>query len=110
MILHICKKSAWNQAQNAGEYRGDTLESEGFIHCSTSEQVVEVADSLFKGVQDLLLLLIDENKVVSAIKFEDSGNGNLYPHIYGPLNLDAITKTVDFHPDLNGDFSLPDFK
>ena len=110
MILHICKKSAWNQAQNDGEYRGDTLESEGFIHCSTSQQVVEVADSLFKGAQDLLLLVIDERKVVSAIKFEDPGNGNLYPHIYGPLNLDAITKTVDFYPDLNGNFILPDFK
>jgi len=110
MILHICKKSAWNQAQEAGEYRGDTLESEGFIHCSTSEQVTEVADSLFKGVQDLLLLVIDESKVVSVIKFEDSGNGNMYPHIYGPLNLDAITKTVDFPPNPNGNFILPDFK
>lgn len=110
MILHICKKSAWDQARNAKEYRGDTLESEGFIHCSTLGQVIEVADILFKGVQDLLLLVIDESKVVSALKFEDSGDGNLYPHIYGPLNLDAITKTVDFPPDLNGNFTLPDFK
>lgn len=110
MILHICKKSVWDQAQAAGEYRGDTLESEGFIHCSTSDQIIEVADSLFKGVQDLLLLVIDESKVVSAIKFEDSGNGNLYPHIYGPLNLDAITKTMAFPPNQEGKFILPDFK
>lgn len=110
MILHICKKSVWDQARKIKEYRGDTLESEGFIHCSTSEQVIEVADSLFKGAPDLLLLVIDERKVVSAIKFEDSGNGNLYPHIYGPLNLDAITKTVSFPPNLNGNFSLPDLK
>ncbi|MDA8326012.1 MAG: DUF952 domain-containing protein [Nitrospiraceae bacterium] len=107
MILHICKKSAWQQAQKTGAYCGDTLESEGFIHCSTSEQVVEVANSLFKGMKDLILLVIDESKVVSKIKTEDAGNGTLYPHIYGPLNLDAVTATADFPPAPNGNFILP---
>jgi len=108
MILHICRKTSWKQAQKAGAYRGDTLESEGFIHCSTPEQVVEVANSLFKGMKDLILLVIDESKVVSKIRFEDAGNGTLYPHVYGPLNLDAVTATADFLPAPNGNFILPD--
>ena len=108
MILHITHKHAWDEAMKTGEYRGDTLSTEGFIHCSTLEQVIEVANYLFKGVSDLLLLVIDEHKVTSAIAFEDPGNGKQYPHIYGPLNLDAVEKTVDFPPCKDGTFALLD--
>lgn len=107
MILHIIKNEQWEFAQQAGEYRGDTLATEGFIHCSMPEQVIEVANYIFHGVQGLILLVIDENKVTSKIKYEDPGNGKSYPHIYGPLNIDAVIKTVDFPPNQDGTFSLP---
>ncbi len=107
MILHIIKKEAWEQAQQSSEYSGDTLESEGFIHCSKPDQVIEVADYVFQGIQGLILLVIDENKVVNEIKYEDPGNSKLYPHIYGPLNIDAVIKTVDFPTNEDGTFALP---
>lgn len=107
MILHICSRQAWKEAKKYGEYRGDTLKTEGFIHCSTPSQVGEVANFMFKGTLDLILLVIDEKKVVPRIKYEDPGNKTLYPHIYGPLNLSAITKAVDFPPGANGYFELP---
>lgn len=108
MILHIINKEIWEQAKKSGEYRGDTLESEGFIHCSKPDQVVEVADYVFKDTQDLTLLVIDENKVISEIKYEDPGNKKLYPHIYGPLNIDAVIKIVEFPPKEDGFFTLPE--
>lgn len=108
MILHIVKKEAWEQAKQSGDYRGDTLESEGFIHCSKPDQVIEVADYAFQGTQDLILLVIDESLVANEIKYEDPGNNKLYPHIYGPLNIDAVIKTVDFPAKGDGTFSLPE--
>lgn len=95
-ILHITTKKIWERAQQQGEYRGDTLDDEGFIHCSTAEQIDEVAQSFFKGRQGLVLLAIDTEKVQPEIKYEDAGNGKLYPHIYGPLNLDAVIDVKDF--------------
>ena len=107
MIVHIVSQSVWNEAQAAGEYRGDTLETEGFIHCSTPEQVVEVANRRFKGRMDLSLLVIDPNEVKAQILFEDGGNGELYPHIYGPLNLFAVKTVVPFPSLGDGTFVLP---
>ena len=107
MILHICSQVVWAAALTSGSYAGDTLLSEGFIHCSTKDQVIEVADYIFRGKPGLLLLVIDEAKVKEKIKYEDAGNGKLYPHIYGPLNLDAVTDTVAFSPLKDGTFVLP---
>ncbi len=110
MILHICSKDSWNNAKDAGAYEGDTLSAEGFIHCSTPEQVTEVADYLFKGRKDLILLIIDDENVNKEIKYEDAGNGKFYPHIYGSLNVDAVVKAVDFLPKNDGTFELPNLK
>ena len=106
MILHIVNKRAWEDAKQIGEYRGDTLETEGFIHCSKPDQVIEVANYVFQGTQGLILLVIDEAKVTSEIKYEDPGNKNLYPHIYGPLNIDAVVRAIDFDVKEDGTFSL----
>jgi uncharacterized protein (DUF952 family) len=108
MILHICTKEAWEDAVKTGFYKGDTLASQGFIHCSTPEQVVEVADYMFKNKSGLILLVIDDRKITQEIKYEDAGNGKLYPHIYGPLNADAVLKVIDFPPKQDGTFELPD--
>lgn len=107
MILHITSIDVWEKSKKDGIYEGDTLSSQGFIHCSTEEQLSEVANFLFKSRLDLVLLVIDENKVVPDIKYEDPGNKKLYPHIYGPLNLDAIVNVVDFPPNEDGMFVIP---
>lgn len=110
MILHITSQAAWQQARNEGSYRGDTLESEGFIHCSTPEQLTGSANTFFYGRTDLVLLCIEPGRVVSEIRYEHpaSGDERLFPHIYGPLNLDAVIQVLAFPPEPDGSFSLPE--
>jgi uncharacterized protein (DUF952 family) len=107
MILHILSESAWAAAKESGDYRGDTLATEGFIHCSTPEQVVEVANLRFRARTDLCLLVIDPTRVNPKILYEDGGNGKMYPHIYGPLNLSAVRAVIPFRPVSEGTFALP---
>ena len=107
-ILHITHKTDWEQARAEGSYRADTLASEGFIHCSTPEQVIPVANHLFRGQTNLVLLVIDRDKVQAPIRDENlEGGTTLYPHIYGPLNLDAVVDVLDFPPRADGSFELP---
>lgn len=68
-----------------------------------------MANSLFRGQTDLVLLCIDTDKVAPEICYENCKGGNkLFPHIYGPLNLDAVTHVCDFHPLSDGKFALPE--
>jgi uncharacterized protein (DUF952 family) len=105
VIFHICLPAAW-AAAGSGEYRSMSLDSEGFIHCSTPDQVVEVANYLFRGQRGLILLIIDPGRVISPIRYEDAGNGKLYPHIYGPLNSSAVVAVEPFEPSADGTFAL----
>lgn len=109
MILHITTKSDWEEAREKGVYVADSLKTEGFIHCSRPEQVIRVANYLFKGQIDLVLLCINEDRVLSEIRYEGKEQiGEDFPHIYGPLNLDAVVDVLDFKPDSNGLFKLPE--
>ncbi len=107
-ILHICSHSAWDIAQVQGDYRAESLDTEGFVHCSTREQVVGTANLLFHGQQGLVLLVIDADKIVAPIKVEDAGNGQFFPHVYGPINLDAVVDVREFAPEVDGTFGSPD--
>jgi uncharacterized protein (DUF952 family) len=107
IILHITKRKQWEKAKLEGVYRGDTLDSYGFIHCSTSEQIIKVANDLFRAQKGLVLLCIITSKVRSKIRYECAGSEELYPHIYGPLNIDAVLKVADFKPAKDGMFRLP---
>jgi uncharacterized protein (DUF952 family) len=107
VILHIVKREQWEKAKLEGVYRGDTLDSQGFIHCSTSKQIVKVADALFRAQKGLMLLYIATSKVQPKIRYESAGSKELYPHIYGPLNTDAVIKVAHFKPARNGRFTLP---
>jgi uncharacterized protein (DUF952 family) len=88
VILHITKREQWEKAMLEGVYHGDTLDSQGFIHCSTSQQILKVANALFCAQKGLVLLYIATNKVQSEIRFESTGSEELYPHIYGPLDIE----------------------
>jgi uncharacterized protein (DUF952 family) len=107
IILHVTKRERWEEARRDGVYRGDTLGSQGFIHCSTPEQIVKVANALFYAQEGLVLLCINVDRVESEIRYETTGEGDKYPHIYGPLNVDAVVKTVNFKPRRDGKFTLP---
>lgn len=107
-ILHITTIDDWETAVAAGEYRADSLTSEGFIHCSTPEQVLMPANAMFAGQTDLILLLIDPARLTAELVYEDCyESGHQFPHIYGPLNLDAVTGFVHFPPNPDGTFALP---
>jgi uncharacterized protein (DUF952 family) len=108
IILHITTQEAWQTAVAAGEYRADSLASEGFIHCSTAEQVLMPANQLYTGQTDLILLTIHPAKLTAELVYEDCyETGHQFPHVYGPLNLDAVTGFVAFPPNRDGTFSLP---
>jgi uncharacterized protein (DUF952 family) len=112
-ILHITTRQAWEDAQRLGSYAPPSLTSEGFIHCSTVRQVIATANAFFRGRRDLVLLVIDEAATSSRVKYEppaDTGQADpsdLFPHHYGPLDLHAVLRVVDFPPNLDGTFSVP---
>ncbi|NHC37813.1 DUF952 domain-containing protein [Scytonema millei] len=107
LILHITQRSQWEQARRDGIYRGDTLDTEGFIHCSTLAQIVQVANKFFFQHQELIVLCIDPQRVLVEIKYEESEPGEQYPHIYGLLNIDAVIKVIEFARGANGKFEFP---
>jgi uncharacterized protein (DUF952 family) len=106
-ILHITQRTEWETAKNLGSYRSDTLVSEGFIHCSTFTQVVGSANRFFKNKKDLVILAIDPNRVNPEIRYEGDDRNNLFPHIYGELNIDAVIQVFDLETPLAGSFALP---
>ncbi len=113
-IFHIIPSSTWDNVLNDATYRGDTLDAEGFIHFSTREQVLWVANGRFQGHPGLLLLEIDTDRVIGDLKFEppfEGASGSAadwkFPHLYGELNLDAVVAVHAFEPNEGGMFDLP---
>ena len=91
VIFHILPAEDWKNAQDMGFYSPDSVESEGFIHCSRADQVERTLAVHFNGQEGLLLLCIAVSKVGAEIRDEDLyGAGQTFPHIYGPLKLDAV--------------------
>ncbi len=85
-----------------------SLDTEGFIHCSYDSQVLLPANALFSGRDDLVLLAINPEKLKSDLVIEDSYNsGTAFPHVYGPIEVDAVYRVVDFPSNSDGQFSLP---
>src|SRR5512138_2989515 len=104
MVYHIATRRAWHAAQQRGDYRPESFETDGFIHCSTGTQVLPVADKYYPGRGGLLVLTIEPARLSSDLKWEPPSDGapppgvpegEQFPHIYGPINLDAIVKVLD---------------
>ncbi len=105
IILHACTRDLWDNAQAKGLFIVESLKSQGFIHCSETDTILRVANSNWNGRKDLILLVIDTNKIAPLVKFEpDPESGTLYPHIYGPLNTDAVIEIKEFLPNQSGIF------
>jgi uncharacterized protein (DUF952 family) len=108
IIFHITKRDSWESAQAAGSYQAEMFPIDGFIHCSTDAQVVQVADARFRGQTGLVLLCIDTTKVAAEIRYENlEGGQQLFPHIYGKINNDAVVQVAEFEPTATGYFALP---
>lgn len=100
-IVHICPRKDWILAQETGDYRPSSLATEGFIHCSRPEQVLMVVNHFYQDVPDLVLLWIDPQQVVAEIRWEAADDEH-FPHIYGPLEINAVVATTDLVPDPDG--------
>jgi uncharacterized protein (DUF952 family) len=115
MILHITSRGEWNDAQGRDHYVAPSLETEGFIHCSTEKQVLHVANAFYRGKKDLVLLVIDETRLEPQLKWEPPAGPpapgisetDSFPHIFGPINVAAVASVVIFVPASDGTFSLP---
>lgn len=94
MIYHVTDVKKWAAALDFGRYEAPSLHSEGFIHTSKKEQVAAVLQRYYSNTKDLLLLHIDESHLTSPLRYELAPSVNeLFPHIYGPINLEAVVKT-----------------
>lgn len=128
MIFHIAVATEWEAALGDGAYRPPSFAAEGFIHCSTREQVIATANLYYRGRRDLVLLSIDENWLTAPLRYEtpiapadvraaqrfphaiganDGRENSRFPHIYGPLSLDAVVRTEAFPCSADGSFELP---
>ncbi|MDX2287056.1 MAG: DUF952 domain-containing protein [Bacteroidia bacterium] len=90
LVYHLMPPADWDRFLASGEYKPDSLASEGFIHCSTREQVLDTARRFFGHLPDLLALEIPERAVKSILKYEAAESGGLFPHLYGPLSLHQV--------------------
>ncbi|GAB3898322.1 DUF952 domain-containing protein [Spirosoma agri] len=90
LLYHVVPASVWATYETASMYEADSLRTEGFIHLSTSNQVNGVLDRYYRNVPDLLLLHVDPDRLVNELKYEVSTNNERFPHLYGPLNKDAV--------------------
>ena len=111
LIFHITSASAWQEAEEACEYRlstkGRTLEEVGFVHCSFAHQVDVIANSIYAGDQDLVVLEIAPELVDSEIRYENlEGGAAVYPHIYGPLRPSAVVGIGELQVDDAGVMSF----
>lgn len=89
-IYHIVSPEVWEKFRDESFYEAESLHSEGFIHCSFAEQVEAVLQRYYKNAEKVLLLEIEPEKLASELVSEPSTGGEIYPHIYGQINKDAI--------------------
>jgi len=105
LIYHITPFKDWETALSAGSYRADSLGSDGFIHASIASQIIDTANRYYRGQHGLALLAIDPQKVQVEIRYENLiGGEERFPHIYGPLALDAVVRVEPIEPGPDGTF------
>lgn len=113
IIYHITTRAAWEQAQASGSYAAPSLNQEGFIHASTGEQVAGTANLFFQSQSGLVLLVLETNRLQAEVRFDavqSHGSEQFFPHIYGPINLDAVADVLVFQPDAAGKFHFEEGK
>lgn len=109
-IYHVMTKADWKRVKQTPSHSAPSLESEGFIHFCTAAQIEHVGNKHYQGQADLLLLCVESAKLTDPLKlkYEDSyGDGRLFPHLYGPLNTDAVVRAIPFPAEADGSFKSP---
>lgn len=112
-IVIIAQKVVWEEAWAKGKYTQSTIDTTlaevGFIHATFPDQTMEIVPR-FKEYEDVILLLVDAERVAAPIKYEASlsGRAGTFPHIYGLLNVDAVYDSIALKKDKNGEFMEPE--
>jgi uncharacterized protein (DUF952 family) len=110
-IYKICPASAWREAERQGVYRGSADDArDGFIHFSTSSQVAETAKKHFFGQTGLFLIEVDADALGEALRWERSRNDELFPHLYGELDLGAVTNVLSMRARSDGYHDIPELE
>jgi uncharacterized protein (DUF952 family) len=108
MLLHICAADEWLLARDRGEHRPESLDTVGFVHLSAPDQVHLPANRLYRGRTDLVLLHIDPSRLTAPLRWEPGvptdPESMVFPHLYGPLPLDAVTSVTTYSPTADGSF------
>ena len=94
-IYHIVLPKTWEAVKHNSTYSAESLETEGFIHCSYDHQLDGVIERYYSDAPGLIVLKLDIGKLTSKLVSEPSTGGEVYPHIYGPINLDAVVDSED---------------
>jgi uncharacterized protein (DUF952 family) len=110
-IYKICSASAWREAERDGVYRGSPDDArDGFIHFSTAPQVGETARKHFFGQRALFLVEVDGDALGAALRWERSRNDELFPHLYGELDLGAVISVINLNMRSDGYHDIPELK
>lgn len=105
MILHCMKRETWEEIKDKKYFGEESIELEGFIHCSPVEYMWRVTPNFKNLTDELVILCIDTNKLESEVRWEDGDNcGRNYPHVYGLINLDAVILVLPYLKDKNGNW------
>jgi len=108
-IVHVLARADWETFRDREEYRPRSLDEQGFVHCSKLGQIGLVADYNHADDDELVLVLLDESRLDAPVRYETDGEDgkSAFPHVYGPLTLDAVIEAVPFEQDETG-FRLPE--
>ena len=108
-IYKISSASAWREAERQGVYRGSADDiRDGFIHFSLPSQVAETARKHFLGQTGLFLIEVDADALGDALRWESSRDDELFPHLYGELDLGAVTNVLDMPARSDGSHDIPE--
>jgi uncharacterized protein (DUF952 family) len=105
-LFHITTGEEWERARARGEYRPASLETEGFIHLSGDRQWLRTAERFFRGQRGLVLLSIRAEQLAAEVRYEEA-DGEPFPHLYGPLNLDAVVEALPLPVANDGAIGVP---
>ena len=109
MIYKICPASAWREAERQGVYRGSADDlRDGYIHFSTAGQGRETARKHFFGQSGLFLVAVDADALGEGLRWERSRNDELFPHLYGELDLGAVTAIMELPARADGSHDVPE--
>jgi uncharacterized protein (DUF952 family) len=110
-IYKICSAPAWREAERRGAFRGSADDlRDGFIHFSTAAQVAETAKKHFFGQTGLFLIAVDADALGDSLRWEPSRNDELFPHLYGELDLGAVTAVLGLRARSGGTHDIPELK